>query len=178
MASSCISNCINDVIVFPNAIRPTYVNLYKWPESDAEFIKSKSFHHHSNRNRVPNTEFTRFNSFNDGITGRNGHAYAHARVVDSLSCRQIYLRSYTFSRKKEKVHEKISRRVKEKVKGRTTKKKSSNNKKGCVLIRNKCVGFSKAKEISSCGVLLSMFRRLLSCTSKVDVAHDDDHHHV
>ncbi|KAG4191462.1 hypothetical protein ERO13_A07G094900v2 [Gossypium hirsutum] len=73
MAKTCISNCINDTRV-PLPVRPTYVNLYKWPESDAEFVRSLSSDWRSNGGR------------------------AHPTVVDSISCRQIYLRSYTFHR--------------------------------------------------------------------------------
>ncbi|KAJ7980920.1 Protein unc-80 like [Quillaja saponaria] len=64
-------------------IRPTYVNLYKWPESDAEFVKMVS----SN-------------------TSKGLHSLARPQVVDSISCRQMYLRSYKFSRRKEGVTEK------------------------------------------------------------------------
>ncbi|TXG73971.1 hypothetical protein EZV62_002550 [Acer yangbiense] len=164
MASSCMSTCINDARV-PAAIRPTYVNLYKWPESDAEFVRSRSS-----------------NGCQSGHTHK--HAHSHARVVDSLSCRQMYLRSYTFSRKKERVHEKISRkcfgRVQERVKKNTVKMKgkscnNNNSKKTSLVIKKiKSVVIRRAKE-TSCAVLFFMFSRLLSCTAKVDVA-DNDHH--
>ncbi|KAK4408556.1 hypothetical protein Sango_0436600 [Sesamum angolense] len=39
MASTCISSCVDDARV---PVRATYVNLYKWPESDFEFVRSMS----------------------------------------------------------------------------------------------------------------------------------------
>ncbi|KAJ0021240.1 hypothetical protein Pint_32289 [Pistacia integerrima] len=142
MAASCMSTCINDTMV---PLRPTYVSLNKWPESDAAFVRSVS----------------------DNYERRGGHA--HARVVDSISCRQMYLRSYTFTREEElTVPEKISQKcfggVKEKMKNnRRLIKRSRKGKK----YSTKYV--VKTKEVS-CAALLSIFRRLLSCTAKVDVA--------
>ncbi|KAL6336324.1 hypothetical protein AAG906_014494 [Vitis piasezkii] len=135
MSSVCISSCVNDARV---PVRATYVNLYKWPESDAEFIKSVS----SNR---------------------------HPRVVDSISCRQMYLRSYTFS-KKETVPEKTIKcfgRVKERVAhGRRRNKGEELHGKRFVVVR-------KVKEIS-CSALYAIFRRLLYCTTTVDVVDSRD----
>ncbi|XP_063950037.1 uncharacterized protein LOC108222519 [Daucus carota subsp. sativus] len=76
MSSVCISNCVDDTRV---PVRATYVNLYKWPESDAEFVKTVKT--------------------SRGDQGRRHPHLPHPRVVDSVSCRQMYLRSYTFSRK-------------------------------------------------------------------------------
>ncbi|XP_038992761.1 uncharacterized protein LOC120116313 [Hibiscus syriacus] len=134
MAKTCISNCINDTR-FPLPVRPTYVNLYKWPESDAEFVRSLSSDWRSNGGRP------------------------HPTVVDSISCRQIYLRSYTFHRSNQTETEKT------KCFGRSVDKKKTVAKKKNGALR-------RAKEVS-CAALLAMFRRLLACTSKVDVA---DHH--
>ncbi|XP_023006939.1 uncharacterized protein LOC111499579 [Cucurbita maxima] len=146
MASVCISNCINDARV---PVRPTYINLYKWPESDAEFIRSVS----SKLNRT-------------------------SRVVDSISCRQMYLRSYTFSREEDNVAEKTNKcfgkvGMRQKVSHRRNKKKKKKKKAmaeedDSEKIR-KCSTLKKAKELS-CAALTSVFRRLLSCTAKVDVA--------
>ncbi|KAJ1378275.1 hypothetical protein SESBI_48011 [Sesbania bispinosa] len=128
MASICISNCINDTHL---PIRPTFVNLYKWPESDVEFVKTVN----SNNSAVP----------------------------DSLSCRQMYLRSYKFSRKKVGVTEKTMKclsRVKESVLYASNK-----NLKG----KDKILG--RAKVVTYAAV--SIFQRLLSCSEKVHVAHHD-----
>ncbi|CAH8267629.1 unnamed protein product [Arabidopsis lyrata] len=72
MASKCIDACVN-IKIDSICIRPvmTYANLYKWPMAEAEFVRSIS---------------------NDGSQRRT-------TVVDSISCRQMYLRSYTFSTK-------------------------------------------------------------------------------
>lgn len=153
-----MSTCINDARV---PVRATYVNLYKWPESDAEFVRSMSA-----------------NGCRSRSSGAHAHAVANSKVVDSISCRQKYLRSYTFSRKEETVHEKITNKcfggVKERVKSSSrrsskTKSRSSNNNS------NKFVVKKKWAKVVSCDALLFAFRRVLSCTSKVDVADDDDH---
>ncbi|KAK9280017.1 hypothetical protein L1049_013702 [Liquidambar formosana] len=146
MASTCISSCVNDARV---PIRATYVNLYKWPESDAEFVRT-----------VGSASNVR----------RGGHG--HPRVVDSISCRQMYLRSYTFSRK-ETVPEKTKKcfgRVRERVVHRRNKR---TNTHGHGIGLRKCVVIGKAKEVS-CAALFSIFRRLLSCTTKVDVVDHGD----
>ncbi|RDX81828.1 hypothetical protein CR513_37443, partial [Mucuna pruriens] len=93
MSSVCISNCVHDARDPRVPVRATYMNLYKWPESDAEFVRS--------------------------VSRRGSHVCGQARVVDSISCRQMYLRSYKFSRK-ETVPEKTQKcfgRVKDRVKG-------------------------------------------------------------
>ncbi|XP_019266511.1 PREDICTED: uncharacterized protein LOC109243949 [Nicotiana attenuata] len=99
MASACIStNCVNEIAKAP--VRVTYVNLYKWPDSDAEFIKS--------------VVSPRINNHNSNIE------CSHPNNPKSRSTKD-YIN-----------------------------------------------GFRKAKEIS-CTALFSIFRRLLSCTVKVDV---------
>ncbi|KAK9154204.1 hypothetical protein Sjap_001684 [Stephania japonica] len=168
MTSVCMSRCATDARV---PMRATYINLYKWPESDAEFVQSVA---------------------NGGGGG--------ARVVDSISCRQIYLRSYTFSRK-ESVPEKTKKclgRVRDRVlrdhcnvvddqhyRGSTKKKKRNNNNvKGCCGSRRsssrgkddegggrggrKCRVVKKVKEMS-CAALVSIFNKLLSCGASLEV---------
>ncbi|XVE96796.1 hypothetical protein REPUB_Repub02eG0254100 [Reevesia pubescens] len=133
MSSVCISSCLNDARDPRVPVRATYVNLYKWPESDAEFVRSRS----------------------------SGHGQT-ARVVDSISCRQMYLRSYRFSRK-ETVPEKTVKcfgRVKEKV-GAHGKRNVSSQKR---RIRRKCLVWRKVKV-----VLFRFFNRLLSCSASVEV---------
>jgi len=137
MSSVCISKCVNDARV---PVRATYVNLYKWPESDAEFVRRR---------------------------GGGSHVCGgHPRVVDSISCRQMYLRSYKFSRK-ESVPEKTQKcfgRVKERVK----KQGSSQHNHG--VGRRKCLVWRKMREIS-CAALFRIFHRFLSCGASVDVVH-------
>ncbi|XP_058109887.1 uncharacterized protein LOC131253077 [Magnolia sinica] len=141
MASSCISSCVDAHA----PVRATYVNLYKWPESDAEFVRS----------------VTR-GSARGAHSHQHHHHHNHPRVVDSYSCRQMYLRSYTFSRK-ETVHERTT-----KCFGRVRKKVVSQAKKEKNRSGRKFVGMRKVGEIS-CAALCSIFHRLLSCTTSVDV---------
>ncbi|EOY07647.1 hypothetical protein QQP08_017160 [Theobroma cacao] len=132
MTSVCISSCLNDARDPRVPVRATYVNLYKWPESDAEFVRSRS-------------------------SGMHGHP----RVVDGISCRQMYLRSYRFSRK-ETVPEKTVKcfgRVKDKV--AHGKRRNSSQKR---RIRRKCFVWRKVKV-----VFFRFFNRLLSCSASVDV---------
>ncbi|KAL3518276.1 hypothetical protein ACH5RR_020865 [Cinchona calisaya] len=165
MASICISNCVDARA----PIRATYVNLYKWPESDVEFVRSLSYNER-----------------------RNGNMQ-RPKVVDSISCRQLYLRSYTFSRDDDefnvdKQRKRSCARFKERVaSGNQRKRKlmrgggggrSSSSSQhqggdgdgggGGGGRRKKCTGFRRAKEIS-CIALAAVFRKLLSCTTKVDV---------
>ncbi|XP_008783615.1 uncharacterized protein LOC103702822 [Phoenix dactylifera] len=142
-------------------VRATYVNLYRWPESDAEFVKSVA------------------GGGGGGGVIRRSWVRSPA-VVDSYSCRQMYLRSYTFSKEKEKesVPEK-TRRCLAKLKERALiyhRRKSSDlidndlsrdwkktaqrktNKKGCV------VAARKLREVSF-SAFHSVFWRLLSCTT-------------
>ncbi|EEF29562.1 uncharacterized protein LOC8278046 [Ricinus communis] len=87
-----------------------------------------------------------------------------ARVVDSRSCRQMYLRSYTFSRK-ESFEEKTKKRfgkVRERINRGISRKRSSSDGEREYSLRR-----------VPCAALLSMFRRLMvSCTTKVDIAED------
>ncbi|KAG6417600.1 hypothetical protein SASPL_119784 [Salvia splendens] len=129
MASVCISSCVDDARV---PVRATYVNLYKWPESDFEFVRSMSSKSHNSSHGRP-------------------------RVVDSISCRQMYLRSYTFSREEDYKEEK----AKVKCLGRAKDKKKKKKKKPAA-------GIKRAKS-ASCSALTYIFRRLLSCTTEIDV---------
>ncbi|KAK4441127.1 hypothetical protein Salat_0447600 [Sesamum alatum] len=141
MASTCISSCVDDARV---PVRATYVNLYKWPESDFEFVRSMS-------SKARKAE------------GQNSR-YGHPRVVDSISCRQLYLRSYTFSREEDHADEKktmkcLGRGREKAADGGSTKRDGGGRK---------CAGRRKGKSVP-CSALASIFRRLLSCTTKIDV---------
>ncbi|KAI9154313.1 hypothetical protein LWI28_024252 [Acer negundo] len=178
MNSVCISNCVNDTRD-PRArpVRATYVNLYKWPESDAEFVRS-----------VTSRGGAAASNVRRGLN--NAH---HPRVVDSISCRQMYLRSYTFSREEDhqnsddekttaamcfgggrgrekKKKEKETATVAAESKNNRKKQRSSSKdqKKSCRRNNNKrkCLVLRK---MSSCSALLRIFYRLLSCSASVDV---------
>lgn len=138
MSSVCISRCLSDATEPLVPVRATYVNLYKWPESDAEFLRSRS-------------------------SGATAHGRP-SRVVDRFSCRQMYLRSYRFSRK-ESVREKTVKcfgRVKEKLGGDGKRRKSLRIRR---RRRRTCLVWRKIRI-----VLLRFFNRLLSCSATVDVA--------
>ncbi|KAL0370036.1 UNVERIFIED_CONTAM: hypothetical protein Sangu_0321700 [Sesamum angustifolium] len=143
MASTCISSCVDDARV---PVRATYVNLYKWPESDFEFVRSMS---------------------SKGRKDGQNPMYGHPRVVDSFSCRQLYLRSYTFSREEDHRDEKTMKclgRGREKpADGGSRKRKSAGDEGG-----RKCAGRRKSQSVP-CSALASIFRRLLLCTTKIDV---------
>ena len=156
MASTCIPNCLDDGWI---PVRATYENLYKWPESDAEFVRSVSSNGRATDNDPSSRPFTRSMSTNGLLDGPS-----HPRVVDSMSCRQIYLRSYTFSRKESMPQKarKCACRIKRSVSARRRNRKASNGAHGGVVV------IRRAKEIS-CAAMNVVFRRLLSCTTKVDV---------
>jgi hypothetical protein len=132
-----------------------------------------------------------------GVEGYGGES---PRVVDSFSCRQMYLRSYTFSTRKETVPERTMAclgRVRDRAavfpsflpnrgggsdagssfgsssgggrysggaaggggsKGRRKRRRKS---KGCAVVRR--------LQEASCGAVRAIFRRLLACTTTVDV---------
>ncbi|ESQ37358.1 hypothetical protein EUTSA_v10002906mg [Eutrema salsugineum] len=72
MAFKCIDDCVNiksDAVCVRTVT--TYANLHKWPMAEAEFVRSIS----------------------------DGGSKRRTTVVDSISCRQMYLRSYTFTTK-------------------------------------------------------------------------------
>ncbi|XP_074374769.1 uncharacterized protein LOC141715189 [Apium graveolens] len=137
MSSVCISNCVNDTRV---PVRARYINHYTRPESDAEIFKTMKMYKSNQGRRYPQ--------------------HSQARVVDAVSCRQMYLRSYTFSRK-ESVPEKTRKclgKVREKVgvSGRPCKLKSSGG------------GNKRRAKKFSCTFLCDIFRKLLTCTTRID----------
>ncbi|CAA7036751.1 unnamed protein product [Microthlaspi erraticum] len=71
MASSCIDDCVNikREAIFVRTVT-TYAKLHKWPMAEAEFVRSIN----------------------------HGGSLRRPMAADSRSCRQMYLRSYTFSR--------------------------------------------------------------------------------
>lgn len=130
MASVCISNCVNNKTI---PIRPTFANLYKWPESEVEFVKTI-----------------------------NSDKYRVKDEVDSLSCRQMYLRSYKFSRKKSVTWKTIKcfSSIKESVVC------GSNNR-----LKNNIKIIERVKYVTR--VAVSIIHRLLSRSDKVHVGCHD-----
>lgn len=151
MTSVCISNCVKDARHDARIpVRATYVNLYKWPESDAEFVRSVSF-------RAAQT----------ATSGGAAAMHQPPRVVDSISCRQMYLRSYPFSKEEDHVAEKMrcfgKRHVERSGEGREC---SRRRKRRCIS------EFKRMKEVSF-GALFRIFHKLLSCSASIEVADQD-----
>lgn len=149
MASVCTSDCVNKTRL-PH--RPTYFNLYKWPESDVKFLSTI-------KDDTPiRDKLISYVNSNICVASE-----VQAREVDSFSCRQIYLRSYKFSKKKVGVAEKTLKclnRLKEGVACVSNKLKL----KG----KNKVLG--RAKDVTYAA--FSIFQTFLPCYAKVDVLHD------
>lgn len=188
MSSGCKSavGCVDARV----PMRATYVNLYKWPESDAEFVRGlseKSHTDHTAARGLTNNAHVRRNS----PATRFGPSPA---VVDSYSCRQIFLKSYTFT-KKETVSEKTVRcfgKVKERAAcgcprsdsgeftdggtfiGRATNDQNQKNKKKTSTNakrknNKKSKGCVKRLKEASYSALSKIFHGLLSCGVGVDV---------
>ncbi|KAK4765734.1 hypothetical protein SAY86_026824 [Trapa natans] len=79
-------------------------------------------------------------------------------IVDIISCRQMYLRSYTFTREEEEEEETFQSKTM-KCLGRLRKSEAY----------RKLLGLSKAREMSH-NILFSIYSRMLSCTTKIGVA--------
>lgn len=82
--------------------RASYVNLYKWPESDVDFVKSAAGGGRAHRSSCSKRKW---------VLGQPSPS-------DRYSWRQMYLRSYVFTTKKETVPERTRRylrRVKTRV---------------------------------------------------------------
>ncbi|CAN1227023.1 hypothetical protein LINGRAPRIM_LOCUS1136 [Linum grandiflorum] len=152
MASSCISSCLKDVAVH----LPTTSSRYARLSAD----------------QPEPGESGRFASFEE----RCGVGRGHPKVVDSVSCRQMYLRSYTFSRK-ESFSDKTKRCV-----GRVAEsvtKKSKKKKKGTpvvVVIRRRnstaMICLRKAGKVTCSAVMKVVRRLIMSCTTRVNTAAD------
>ncbi|KAI4373493.1 hypothetical protein MLD38_011614 [Melastoma candidum] len=117
--------------------------------SDARFVLRPSYSTLSDP--------VRRGSFDGGI----GMGRQYPRVVDSVSCRQMYLQSYTFSRK-ETVPEKIKRYIGE------VKKRVLGGRSG---FRSRRIR-AKDEEVP-CSVMFPAVRRVLTCTARINVADSD-----
>lgn len=135
-------------------VRATYVSLYGRPESDAEFVSS--------------------------MTAGGGRR--RPALVDSYSCRQMYLRSYTFSTSKESILKKTKRCL-EKVKDHAgASLRAFPRHRSRRQHRRIWIGEKKKKKTKGCAAAVRrlsrvpvsavslIFRRLLTCTTTADVA--------
>ncbi|KAF3453788.1 hypothetical protein FNV43_RR04229 [Rhamnella rubrinervis] len=132
------SVCIsNSVNRAENQVRPTY----RWPESDA----------------------VRLVWSNLSPAGTQDQP----KVVDSISCRQMYLRSYKFSRE-ESVPEKTRKCFRRVVGRRVFHRRKMKHDRRLRRRKSRFLVIRRAKDVS-CAALFSFFRRLLFCTAKLDV---------
>lgn len=167
MSSAC--QCASVGVDARVRIHPSYANLYKWAKSDAEFVRTLA--------TAAAVGGTSINSPNTRRLGPNP-----APVVDSYSCRQKFLRSYTFSRK-ETVPEKTAKCF-GKVKERATELPCARRQRSCrgdnsgrFSMLSRGVEDYRAKEgpikRKRRSLFLSIFHRLLSCMVRFDVADGD-----
>jgi hypothetical protein len=231
MAAGCNCKAAIGCVDARAPVRASYVSLYKWPESDAEFVRSVAMARRQGGGggqespgggaSAPSYSYHHYYYNGSGSMRSNNSGelaaagYCSPRVVDSYSCRQMYLRSYTFSKRKETVPERtmaclgrvrdrgaavfplfhpqrhgggsaaaaaaaasdaasvgsashrteddgvlgLRRGSKQQQRRRRRKK---NKKKGCAVVRR--------LHEASCGAVRAIFRRLLACTTSVDVA--------
>ncbi|CAD6334824.1 unnamed protein product [Miscanthus lutarioriparius] len=243
MAAGCNCKAAIGCVDARAPVRASYVSLYKWPESDAEFVKSVAMARRqgggggggqespAGRAAGASASYYYYGHYNGSGSMRNNSGellapagYCSPRVVDSYSCRQMYLRSYTFSKRKETVPERTMAclgRVRERgaavfplflpqrnggsstdaasvgsasnrvavargesrddredddvlgLRGSSSnqqqgrkqsrrRRRKKKKKKGCAVVRR--------MHEASCGAVRAIFRRLLACTTSVDVA--------
>lgn len=136
--------CRSPAVAAPPPARATYVTLYRWPESDAEFVRSVGS--------------------GGGAPPRRPALRHQPPVVDGYSCRQMYLRSYTFS-KRETLPERARKclvKVKESVAGAAVSA-------SCGFAGRRTKAEKKCPPLVA-AALNSISRRLLSCTASLNVA--------
>ncbi|KAG6521519.1 uncharacterized protein LOC122050540 [Zingiber officinale] len=151
MSSACRSSrCCVDA---KSPVRASYKVLYKWPESDVAFAKSAAAVQ-SRRHELPHVGS--FSSI---------EARAPA-VVDGYSCRQLYLRSYTFT-KKETVPQRTRRCMRKLKDGTAVFPIFSAAAARTIEDRSESKTVKKNKMKSA---LHSVFHRLLFCATKIEVA--------
>lgn len=143
--------------------RPTFVNLYKWPESDAEFVKSIMTEGRRGKSTAA------ISDDRSHVTRSSSKWSPSPPVVDSFSCRQMYLRSYPFS-KEEKATGK-TRQCFEKAKEKATLLFSTKENKKKKKKKNELRFVSDRKLIKDFpySSLFSIFYRFLFCTTSVEV---------
>ncbi|KAK9108774.1 hypothetical protein Sjap_016834 [Stephania japonica] len=144
MKTSCSgAGCIDAQV----PIKISFTKLYQWPEADAEFVKLMS----KNEAEGPsNSSQTRSSSFSS--SSRN---WSYISCHESYVCRQRYLRSYTFTTRKETVAERGKKWFKER---KNVRKRGINKDRcgdGVCYTCTSGLGF--------------IFRFFLSCMAKVDV---------
>ncbi|KAG5553814.1 hypothetical protein RHGRI_011627 [Rhododendron griersonianum] len=150
MSSLRISNCLNNYATFP--IGSTYMNLYKLPESTMELVSPMGGEGGAGKNQSPRV------------------------LAKSISCRQVYLRSYSTFGRKELVPEqndKCFHRVGE-ISAVSGGRRRRRRRRRTKLVaggkrRWRCVMVVRRVKEFSCTVLRAFLHKLLSCAVSVDV---------
>lgn len=134
MASKCIDNGVkNETDVLSVEKVTSYTNLHKWPMAEVEFVQSI----------------------------RHGNSQHHTMVLNNISCRQMYLRSYTFTRKENEGEGGRGGGKTGDQWNRGEKKKSAETTKK---------GMRKKSKATPCrGFVLRLLWKCFSCTSSTKV---------
>ncbi|CAN7099533.1 unnamed protein product [Brassica rapa subsp. narinosa] len=134
MASKCIDNCVKketDVLSVEKVT--SYTNLHKWPMAEVEFVQSI----------------------------RHGNSQHRTMVMNNIICRQMYLRSYTFTRKENEDEGGRGGGKTGDQWNRGEKKKSAETTKK---------GMRKKSKATPCrGFVLTLLWKCFSCTSSTKV---------
>lgn len=134
LSLSCVAGCLD--VEAP--VRFSFLSLYQWPDSEAEFVRVLGMKEDNRMIKKP------MRAYKESI----------------YACRQMYLRSYTFS-KKETVAEK-TKKCYERAK---RKMKIWRPKRVMCLLRK-----LRARSLEAFNAFLSaVFHCLLACTTSVDV---------
>lgn len=154
-AKSCIEGCVLDVEV---PIRVSFLKLYQWPYSDAEFLKEIA-------RRSKPADINSPACFSSSASSSNTKSQYH----ESFAYRQRYLRSYTFSTTKETTT--IGQRRRKwllKLHFLTVNKSDDEENNS-----NESQGKTATRTSSYSGMLLNLLLKyLFSCMSKLDVYED------
>ncbi|CAN6447984.1 unnamed protein product [Victoria cruziana] len=141
MNTRCISGCLQDVEA---PIRVSFMKLYQWPQSDAEFVRLIGMRQEKS-------------------TGSNSRA--SWRGHESYASRQMYLRSYTFCKKEETVAGKTRKWLSDK-KTKVAKERRKSGPMEVVAVVKRV----NDKSLSGvCSLFETVFECLFSCMARVDV---------
>lgn len=151
MASVSITNSI-DKAGSATARPIVHSNLFKWPESDGEPLRLV------------------------GPNAKSGRVMEQPKVVDSVSCRQMFLRSYTFSRKEsftertKKCFGRVLMLFRRRASVGRGLKRPRRRRRRTMKVTNKrqMAKKKRAKEASCGGLMLAKLRRLFLGPAMVD----------
>ncbi|GMP31643.1 hypothetical protein CsSME_00005777 [Camellia sinensis var. sinensis] len=156
---SCIEGCILDV-QSPLPLEKRHMKLYQWAQADKEFLrlltKNKQEEGSSSSSSAPSPSPSFSSSSSSSSPPPLGYARPPTNLHESYAWRQRYLRSYTFSTKKQTTAAK-------------TKKWLSAKKKNYLIKPNNDPKVKKVSENGSCSFIDALFKFVFLCVAKVDV---------